>query len=59
MKEEAKKEIGRYDQGKYFCPECGKPFDDISTTESHLPNAYELHLKAWHFHGKDLATKIT
>lgn len=48
LKEATRREIGRTNQDVYFCPECGEPFADISTTESHLNNVYELHLKAWH-----------
>jgi uncharacterized protein (UPF0212 family) len=48
LKEETRREIDKNDLGIYFCPECGEPFDNISTTESHLRNVYELHLKAWH-----------
>jgi hypothetical protein len=59
LKEAKKIEAGRQNQGEYFCPECGKPFANVSSTESHLNNVYELHMKAWHAHEKDLAPKIT
>jgi len=64
LKEATRREVGRNDQGIYFCPECGEPFADISTTESHLHNVYELNLKAWHgklpdeAHGKNLTKKV-
>jgi hypothetical protein len=48
LKEVARKEISKNDLGEYFCPECGEPFANISISEVHLNNVYELHLKAWH-----------
>ena len=35
-------------QDEYLCPECGKPFEEVSTTESHLNNVYEVRVKASH-----------
>ncbi len=65
MQEEVRRETLGSKQAIYLCPECGKPFENVSATESHLHDTYELHLKAWHgklhdeAHGKDLAAKIT
>ena len=35
-------------QDVYLCPECGKPFEEVSTTESHLNDVYEVRVKASH-----------
>ena len=48
MKESTRREIVGTNQELYVCPECGKPFANVSTTESHANNMYEVHLKASH-----------
>jgi hypothetical protein len=48
LKEGAKRETAKIEQSIYFCPECGKPLENVSATESHLNDTYELHLTAWH-----------
>ena len=53
MQEEVKK--SQKQQAIYVCPECGKPFENVSATESHLNGSYELHLKA--SHGKPHGTQ--
>ena len=35
-------------QDVYLCPECGKPFEEVSATESHLHDVYEVRVKASH-----------
>jgi hypothetical protein len=46
LKENAKESL-RGEQ-IYFCPECGKPFEKVSATESHHDGIYEVNLKASH-----------
>jgi hypothetical protein len=48
LREEAKRETAKLDQSIYLCPECGKPFENVRATESHLNDTYEIHLTAWH-----------
>jgi hypothetical protein len=48
LQEEVKRE--KSTQAVYMCPECGKPFENVSATESHLNDTYEVHLKASHEH---------
>jgi hypothetical protein len=50
MKEESKKGSVQIQEGSYVCPECGKPLNDVQTTESHRGNVYEVNLKASHAH---------
>ncbi len=35
-------------QDVYLCPECGKPFEEVSTAESHVNDVYEVRVKASH-----------
>jgi len=48
LKETPRRESGKADLATYICPECGEPFENVSATESHIDNVYEIHLKAWH-----------
>ena len=65
MREEAKRETAKLEQSIYLCPECGKPFENVSATESHHNDTYEINLKAWHARlhdetfGKVLVAQIT
>jgi len=47
LREEAKRNTASA-ESIYFCPECGKPFENVNATESHLNGTYEIHLTAWH-----------
>jgi hypothetical protein len=40
--------IRKNDLDIYLCPECGEPLENVSASESHQNNVYELHLRAWH-----------
>jgi hypothetical protein len=42
------KETSRISQRVYLCPECGKPFEEVSATEIHLNDVYEVRVKASH-----------
>ena len=48
MKEAAKRSGAGLQDNLYICPECGKPFENVSTSERHKDGTYEVHLMAWH-----------